>query len=274
MAALVEENPLVKNRMELLQSIRAIFKLPEMPLSKDQFELLTSDQYNDFSWDCIVYVIGHSDIRKRHLTPIPYEGLKVVSLFGTEMGTSCFTFTKPIQRLFQWLTPTLTPVDIALALNVTIRERDPNLATTLKDEDAVTFLNSSVKLSPSIDEYFDKEWEFFEEEDGICKDSGSIILYTKDGTVKSLLEHADGPCKETVLSKTTILKRVVAEGYRYPIFIDLGCNTFSGKKSQTMWEEIKASYPKGSIGGKRRRKTRCKKKSMKRPKVKKLIYFP
>jgi len=269
MAALVEE-PLVKNRMELLQSIRAIFKLPDMPLSKYQLELLDSDQYEDFPWDCIVYVIGHSDIRIRHLKPIPYEGMKVVSLFGTEMGTSCFTFTKPIKTLFQWLRPTLTPVDIALALNVTLRERDPNLAATLKDEDAVDFLNSSVKLSPSIDEYFDKEWEFFEEHDGVCINSGSVILYTKDGTVKTLLEHAPGPCKETVLSKTAILQRVKAEGYHYPIFIDLGCNTFSGKKSKSMWEEIKERYPKGSIGGKRKRKTR---KLMKRPKVKKLVYF-
>lgn len=259
MALVIAEHPFV-NRMDLLRSVRALFKIPETPLTKYQHELLLSQQYEDFPWDCIVYVIGHSDIRKRHLTPIPYEGLKVVSLFGTEMGTSCFTFTKPIQTLFQWLRPTLTPVDIALALNVTLRERDPNLAASLKDEDAATFLNSSVKLSPSVDEYFDKEWEFFHEEEGVCKNSGSVILYTKDGTIQSLLEHAPGPCKETVLSKTAILQRVAAEGYRYPIFIDLGCNTFSGKKSKAMWEEIKANYPKGSIGGKRRRKTRRLKK--------------
>lgn len=246
-------NPLVKKRMELLQSIRKVFKIPDLPLSEYQLELLISDQYEYFPWDCIVYVIGHSDVRKRHLIPKPYEGLKVVSLFGTEMGTACFTFTKPIQTLFQWLQPTLTPVDIAIALNVTLRERDPDLATTLNDEDAVPFLNSSVKISPSIDYYFDKEWEFFEEEGGVCKKNGSVILYSKDGTCISLLEeHADPSCTEPILSKTTILERVRAKGYRFPIFIDLGCNTFAGKNSRSLWEEIKATYPKGPIGGKKR----------------------
>jgi len=243
-------------RMELLQSIRGLFKLPDIPLSEYQLELLISDQYDDFPWDCIVYVIGHSDVRKRNLIPKPYEGLKVVSLFGTEMGTSCFTFTKPIERLFQWLKPTLTPVDIAIALNVTLRERVPDLATTQNDEDAVPFLKSSVKISPSVDHYFDKEWEFFEEEDGVCENSGSVILYDKDGTCTSLLEeHTDSTCKQTVLSKTTILERVKAikeKEYRFPIFIDLGCNTFAGKKSKLLWDEIKAGYPKGAIGGKRK----------------------
>ena len=249
-------NPVVKKRMDLLQSIRAVFKLPDLPLSEYQLDLLISDQYEDFPWDCIVYVIGHSDVRKRHLIPKPYKGLNVVSLFGTEMGTSCFTFTKPIETLFQWLRPTLTPVDIAIALNVTLRERDPHLAT-LNDEDAVPFLNSSVKLSPSVDHYFDKEWEFFEEHDGVCKKNGSVILYTKDGTCISLLEeHADPSCTEPVLSKTTILESVAAKGYHFPIFIDLGCNTFSGKNSRSLWEEIKASYPKGPIGGKKTRKNK------------------
>jgi hypothetical protein len=232
-------------------------------LSEYQLELIISDQYDDFPWDCIVYVIGHSDIRQRQLIPKPYEGLKVVSLFGTEMGTSCFTFTKPIERLFQWLQPTLTPVDIAIALNVTLRERVPDLATKLNDEDAVPFLKSSVKISPSVDHYFDKEWEFFEEEDGVCENSGSVILYDKtNGTCISLLEeHADSTCKQTVLSKTTILERVKAKGYRFPIFIDLGCNTFAGKKSKSLWEEIKADYPKGPIGGRKRRTRRNKKNS-------------
>lgn len=254
-------NPLVKNRMELLQSIRKVFNIPDMPLSEYQLELLISDQYEDFPWDCIIYVIGHSDVRKRHFIPKPYEGLKVVSLFGTEIGTACFTFTKPIQRLFQWLRPTLTPVEIAIALNVTLRDRVPDLATRLKDEDAVPFLNSSVKISPSIDHYFDKEWEFFEEEDGVCENSGSVILYSKDGTCISLLEeHADPICKKTVLSKTTILERVAAKGYHFPIFIDLGCNTFAGKNSKTLWEEIKADYPKGPIGGRKTRRHKIKRK--------------
>ena len=246
--------------MDLLQSIRKVFKLPDIPLSESQLELLISDQYEDFPWDCIIYVIGHSDVRKRHFIPKPYEGLKVVSLFGTEMGTACFTFTKPIETLFQWLRPTLTPVDIAIALNVALRERVPDLAARLKDEDAVPFLNSSVKLSPSVDQYFDKEWEFFEEYDGVCKKNGSVILYTKDGTCISLLEeYADPTCTEPVLSKTTILERVAAKGYHYPIFIDLGCNTFAGKNSKSLWEEIKASYPKGPIGG---RKTRRKNRTI------------
>ena len=172
------DNPLVKKRMELLQSIRKVFTIPDLPLSDSQLELLISDQYEDFPWDCIIYVIGHSDVRKRHFIPKSYEtinGLKLVSLFGTEMGTSCFTFTKPIERLFQWLQPSLTPVDIAIALNVTLRERVTDLAAKLNDEDAVPFLNSGVKISPSVDHYFDKEWEFFED-DGVCKKNGSVIL--------------------------------------------------------------------------------------------------
>ena len=259
------DNPLVKKRMELLQSIRKVFTIPDLPLSDSQLELLISDQYEDFPWDCIIYVIGHSDVRKRHFIPKSYEtinGLKVVSLFGTEMGTSCFTFTKPIERLFQWLQPSLTPVDIAIALNVTLRERVTDLAAKLNDEDAVPFLNSSVKISPSVDHYFDKEWEFFEEDDGVCKKNGSVILYSKDGTCISLLEeHADPSCTKPILSKTTILERVAAKRYRFPIFIDLGCNTFAGKNSRSLWEEIKADYPKGPIGGKRKqRKTRKNKR--------------
>ena len=137
------------------------------------------------------------------------------------MGTSCFTFTKHIKTLFRVVSATLTPVDIALVLNATLRERDPALATTLKDPDAGPFLESGVKISPSIDEYFDKKWDFYEEEDGVYENSGSVVLYKRDGTSFSLLleDEESGPCKKTILSKTTILERALAANFYRPIFI-------------------------------------------------------
>lgn len=277
---LSSEEIVMKNRkqqrdnVDTLESVRKKFKIKEVPsaLRKHQYELLSSEQYHDFPWDSIIYVIGHSDIRKKTLVPRHYSelgDLKVVTLFGTEMGTSCFTFTKHIVTFFDWIkhrlkTHYVTPVDIVIGLNTTLRERDPHLETTLQDEEAVPFLNSGVKISPSIDVYFNKEWDFFEEEDGLCENSGSVYFYKQDGTSGSLLEERErrGPCIQPALSKKTILERAVALGCRRPLFIDLGCNTFAGKGSKAKWEKLKTRY--GHIGGR---------KSTKRPKVKKLIHF-
>ena len=155
--------------------------------------------------------------------------------------------------------PVNNSIDKALAFAPTLSE------AFRKTNQRITTKPKYIETIDTIENLMKKGWNI----DGVCENSGSVILYNKDGTCISLLEeHADPICKETVLSKTTILERVAAKGGRFPIFIDLGCNTFAGKNSKTLWEEIKASYPKGPIGG---RKTR--RKLTKRPKVKKLIHF-
>lgn len=231
-----------------LESIRRKFHIENIPvwLRKQQVELLHTYMHDDFEWDSIICVIGHSDIRYRNLKPSHYSALgdlKVVTVYGTRIGTSCFTFTKHVRTMFDWLerrlkTHELTPTDVAIALNTMLRERDPTLVKTLKDEEAVEFLESGVKISPSVDTYFDKEWEFYHKEKGVYKHAGSILLY-----------------------KTDILKKAVEAGCRRPLFIDLGCNTFAGTKSARIWKEIKNKT--GHIGG----------RLTKRPKVKKLIHF-
>lgn len=231
---------------------------------------LESESHDEFVWDSVIYVDGHSELEEGDRKDYSNLGdLSVVTIVASSPGDFCFASNYAIQKIMEDIYTMamkrqgkkFTPMDVAILLNTRLRE-DPLVRKHIdKDADADTFLRSSVKISESTSQYYEREWDFFElriiNQLKLYKNIGSVTLHDTKG-VHSLFKPGERDFgSKTTLNKTEILKRALEHGIKRPLFIDVGCLNFKTEKARELW-----SAPVFVMGG-----------STKRPQIKKLRHF-
>ena len=222
--------------------------------------------HDDFQWDCIIYVDGHSDIDVRVAHLKNYRDispdLQVVTIISSSVSTYCLADDTLIPRLIKKIKKKFTPMDVAIFLNTELREDRLFKKNVHEDDvaDAEVFLKSTVQISTSTTQYYERDWNFYER----SKNSGHLLIQNAEGVVSLLTHQETIPGSRTKLTKTEILRRALRFGKR-PLFVDIGCLTYRTPRAKEIWETNLKT--RGFIlGGKTRKLT-------KRPKVKKLIHF-
>jgi hypothetical protein len=233
---------------------------------------LESFAHNDFQWDCIIYVDGHSDIDERVADLKNYTDilpdLEVVTIASSEVSTYCLAADNAIDTLIKTIEKRghVSPMDVAILLNTELRE-DPSFKKKIHKEDAADaelFLKSTVQISTSTSQYYERDWNFYERSG---KNSGHLLIQNAEGVFYLLSREERRPGSRAKLTKTEILRRALPFGKR-PLFVDIGCLIYSTPRVKEIWETNLKT--RGFIlGGKRH----IKRKLTKRPKVKKLIHF-
>jgi len=240
-------------KINVLESARDYFGvgIVDTVFSLLQTTLLKSKEHDDFPWDSIICVSGHSDISDFEVKSYSDLGdLSVVTIFASDIGTTCISSKVRLEQLSDFIyelnkVHRLTPTGVAITLNTVLRELPKNLQAEFPGaKDVLPFLESGAKLSPSTTEYYDKEWEFFEMKKSGCKPYGFVHMYVGDD-LYDLIGPSE-PC-ELILNKSEILRRALRFGNR-PLFVDLGCADCVSKKAKTSGKE------KPLKGGKRKTK--------------------
>ena len=224
--------------------------------------------HDDFQWDCIIYVDGHSDIDERVAHLKNYRDispdLQVVTIISSSISTYCLADDTLIPRLIKKIKKKFTPMDVAIFLNTELREDRLFKKNVHKDDaaDAEVFLKSTVQISTSTSQYYERDWNFYERSG---KNSGHLLIQNAEGVVSLFTRQEKEEGSRTKLTKTEILRRALSFGKR-PLFVDIGCLYYATPTSKEIWEANLKT--RGFIlGGKKTRKL------TKRPKVKKLIHF-
>ena len=215
--------------------------------------------HDEFQWDSIIYVDGHSDIDERvsHLKnyrDISHH-LQVVTILGSSVSTYCLASDTLIPTLIKKIRKNryLTPMDVAILLNTELREHESFKKYVHKDDaaDAAVFLKSTVQISASKSQYYERDWNFYERSG---KNSGHLFIQNADGVVSLLTHQESRPGSRTKLTKTEILRRALAFGRR-PLFVDIGCLNYRTPRAKELWETNLKT--RGFIlGGKKTRKNK------------------
>ena len=223
---------------------------------------LEMDAHDDFKWDSIIYIDGHSDIDERvdHLKNYSdlSPDLQVVTIIGSSVSTYCLVSDTMIPTLIKKIRKDFTPMDVAIFLNTELRETSFKKYIHKDDaEDAEVFLKSTVQISTSTHQYYERDWNFYERSG---KNSGHLLIQNAEGVVSLLTHQEMKPGSRTKLTKTEILRRALPFGKR-PLFVDIGCLIYRSPRAKEIWETNLKT--RGFIFG----------GSTKRPKIKKLTHF-
>jgi hypothetical protein len=195
--------------------------------------------HDDFQWDCIIYVDGHSDIDERVSHLKNYRDispdLQVVTIIGSAVSTYCLVSDTMIPTLIKKIkkNKSLTPMDVAILLNTELRET--SFKKYLHKDDAAEgeeFLKSTVQLSTSTSQYYERDWNFYERSK---KNSGHLFIQNAEGVVSLLTHREMRPGSRTKLTKTEILRRALPFGKR-PLFVDVGCLYYTTSRAKEIWE--------------------------------------
>ena len=248
-----------KDRVNTLLRIRKETKVEPVLGKREQgIPDLERDAHDYFRWDCIIYVDGHSNIDERISRLKNYRDisrdLEVVTIASSEAGTYCIAKDYAIHNLIKKINKHLTPMEVAIILNTQLRE-DPTFSVSKEDQaDADVFLKSTVQISASTRQYYERDWNFYESSG---KPSGFLFVQNESVLV-SLLTHQEKQ-ERTKLTKTEILRRALSFGRR-PLFVDIGCLNYRTPRAKEIWETNLKT--RGFIlGGKQpRRKTRKNKR--------------
>ena len=248
-----------KDRVETLMRIRKETNVEPVFGKREQgipnFEM---DAHDDFRWDCIIYVDGHSNIDERVSHLKNYRDispdLEVVTIASSEAGTYCLAKNYAIDSLIKKINKHLTPMEVAIILNTQLRE-DPTF-NVHKDNaaDADVFLKSTVQISASTSQYYDRNWNFYERSG---KPSGFLFVQNESILIPLLTYQETRAGSRTKLTKTEILRRALPFGKR-PLFVDIGCLNYSTPRAKEIWETNLKT--RGFIlGGKRKSKRKTRK---------------
>jgi hypothetical protein len=212
--------------------------------------------HDDFQWDCIIYVDGHSNVDERVSQLKNYRDisdLQVVTILGSEVSTYCLAKDTTIHTLMKKIKPHFTPMDVAIVLNTELRE-DPTFKVHKDDAaDADVFLKSTVQISTSTSQYYERDWNFYEKNG---KNSGKLVLQNAEGVVSLLTHREKEQGSRTKLTKTEILRRASSFGKR-PLFVDIGCLTYRTPRAKELWETNLKT--RGFILGGKRKKQKTRK---------------
>jgi len=243
-----------KDRVNTLLRIRKETDVePVLGKKKQGIPDFEMDAHDNFQWDCIIYVDGHSNIDERVSTLKNYRDisrdLEVVTIASSEAGTYCIAKDYAIHTLIEKINKHLTPMEVAIILNTQLRE-DPTFRVRKEDQaDADTFLKSTVQISASTSQYYERDWNFYER---TGKPSGFLFVQNESVLV-SLLTHQEKR-EGTKLTKTEILRRALPFGRR-PLFVDIGCLNYRTPRAKELWETNLKT--RGFIlGGKKTRKNK------------------
>ena len=220
-----------------------------VPASVDTGVLdLQKDAHDDFVWDSILYVDGHSDIDVGVLKKYSAIGdISVVTILGSAVGGFCFASDLAMKKVKKDIQPNMTPMDVAILLNTLLRE-DPLVKKHIeKHADVDVFLKSSVQLSDSTEEYYERDWDFFETVKGKVRPMGSVQLQNASGVHSLLMPEERG---KTTLTKTEMIRRAYKHGAKRLLFIDIGCLDFKNEKAKEFWTRKKNHI----LGGKTKRR--------------------
>jgi hypothetical protein len=254
-----EKQQLKKDRVNTLMRIRKETKVVEVVGKREQgVPDLEMDAHDDFRWDCIIYVDGHSNIDERVSHLKNYRDispdLEVVTIASSEAGTYCLAKNYAIDSLIKKIKKDLTPMEVAIILNTQLRE-DPTFNVN-KDNaaDADVFLKSTVQISASTSQYYDRNWNFYERSG---KPSGFLFVQNESILIPLLTYPETRAGSRTKLTKTEILRRALPFGRR-PLFVDIGCLNYSTPRAKEIWETNLKT--RGFILGGKKRKTRKNKR--------------
>jgi hypothetical protein len=245
-----------KDRVETLVRARKAHGIQNSKVGVPDLEKAAHDE---FQWDCIIYVDGHSNVDERVSQLKNYRDispdLQVVTILSSEVSTYCLANDKLIPSLIKKVKNHFTPMDVAIVLNTELRE-DPTFKVHKDDAaDADVFLKSTVQISTSTSQYYERDWNFYEKNG---KNSGKLVLQNAEGVVSLLTHREKEQGSRTKLTKTEILRRALPFGKR-PLFVDIGCLIYSTPRSKELWETNLKT--RGFIlGGKRKQKTRKNKR--------------
>jgi hypothetical protein len=248
-----------KDRVETLVRARA------EPGIQSSLEIGVPDlekaSHDDFQWDSIIYVDGHSDIDERVSHLKNYRDispdLQVVTIIGSAVSTYCLVSDTMIPTLIKKIKKNrhLTPMDVAILLNTELREN--SFKKYLHKDDAAEgeeFLKSTVQISTSTSQYYERDWNFYERSK---KNSGHLLIQNAEGVVSLLTHREMTPGSRTKLTKTEILRRALPFGKR-PLFVDVGCLYYTTSRAKEIWETNLKT--RGFILGGKKRKTRKNKR--------------
>ena len=217
---------------------------------------LERSAHDDFQWDSIIYVDGHSDIDDRVANLKNYcdisPHLQVVTIISSSVSTYCLASDTLIPTLIKKIRKNFTPMDVAIYLNTELREDRSFKKYVHKDDaaDAEVFLKSNVQISTSTSQYYERDWNFYERSK---KNSGHLLVQNAEGVVSLLTQREKEQGSRTKLTKTEILRRALPFGKR-PLFVDIGCLIYRTPRAKEIWETNLKT--RGFILGGKKRKTR------------------
>lgn len=217
---------------------------------------LERSAHDDFQWDSIIYVDGHSDIDDRVANLKNYRDisphLQVVTIISSSVSTYCLASDTLIPTLIKKIRKNFTPMDVAIYLNTELREDHSFKKYVHKDDaaDAEVFLKSNVQISTSTSQYYERDWNFYERSK---KNSGHLLVQNAEGVVSLLTQREKEQGSRTKLTKTEILRRALPFGKR-PLFVDIGCLIYRTPRAKEIWETNLKT--RGFILGGKKRKTR------------------
>ena len=241
-----------KDRVETLVRARKAHGIQNSKVGVPDLEKAAHDE---FQWDSIIYVDGHSNIDERVADLKNYRDisrdLQVVTILSSEVSTYCLANDNLIPALIKKVKGHFTPMDVAILLNTELRE-NPTFKVHKDDAaDADVFLKSTVQISTSTSQYYERDWNFYERSG---KNSGRLVLKNADGVVSLLTHQETRPGSRTKLTKTEILRRALPFGRR-PLFVDIGCLIYRTTRAKELWETNLKT--RGFIlGGKKTRKNK------------------
>jgi hypothetical protein len=177
-----------------------------------------------------------------------------VTIASSEAGTYCLAKKYAIDSLIKKIKKYLTPMEVAIILNTQLRE-DPTFKVNKDDAaDADVFLKSTVQISASTSQYYDRNWNFYERSG---KPSGFLFVQNESILIPLLTYQEARAGSRTKLTKTEILRRALPFGKR-PLFVDIGCLNYSTPRAKEIWETNLKT--RGFIFGGKKRKTRKNKR--------------
>jgi hypothetical protein len=144
------------------QDLREISKDDDAEKIKIRDRIAASQTWSDdYEYDCIVVVTGHSSINHYEIDKLPVnDRMEQVTIMLTDPGYRCITGEPPLQIIRDLFGE--TPSVILSHLNSNLKDR-PTRTTDLEIQD--TFLDSykftSGLISGDKKHYFNRSWDFF-----------------------------------------------------------------------------------------------------------------
>ena len=243
-------------------------------IMRDQLASIQTES-DDFDYDCIVIIDGHSDIDEEYLqTQLTLDRGEQVTIMLTDPGAPCNASKSKMIGFDDKMD--MPPSVILATLNAEhkLMGEDTFPNETDKTNYHKYFKFTSGLISTDKTHYYERLWSFFDsDEDGIgVANIGSIRLFDRKTKIS---EYIVNPTNyTTTINKTSLFKEVFARGYSRPLLLDVGCARFSSPLARDLWQKmmqqviIDRAQGKKTLGfGGKRKKTRKLKRKIRKRKL-------
>lgn len=244
------------------QDLREAYKDDDAEKIKTRDRIAESQSWSDdYDYDCIVVVNGHSFIQYYEITeklPVP-DRCEQVTIMLTDPGDRCIIAGEtPIPNTREVIGQ---PPSVILGhLNRNLKDR-PQRTSDQEIQD--TFLDSykftSGLISDDKKHYFNRSWDFFDTDKTGKKTIGNSFLYVfrRDGSEYYIYKD-----RAFSMRKSELLIKLQDDGLFKPLIIDCGCAEFTSERATVTWKlmidaSVKRSGKKTlGFGGKKRKTKR------------------